>query len=165
MRAERGRRACAVGGAGPPSYTTGLRTPAASTAPPRHTAALTTLTVADALEPPPGQDGRVRRREVLCCEQRQRWLSPDPRAHDRSIADAVPSTTRGAALHDHAVREVPEGSPHGAGDRSPTTPRWSTRDRGPPTAKRSATSLPQATHLLPSALQRTARFTATGRAT
>jgi hypothetical protein len=174
--AERGRRACAAGGAGRPSYTTSLRTPAASTAPPRHAAALATLTVTDALEPPPpppGQDGRARHREALCCEQRQRWRSPDPRAHGRSIADAVPSTTQGAALHDHAVREVLEGSPHGAADRWPDyaaliSPRsWSAycqpicnepASSRQPTAKRPATKRAFPCHGLHSVTRRVQRI-------
>jgi hypothetical protein len=97
--AERGRRAYATGGAGPPSYTTGLKTPAASPSAPG-------CRRAGANAP---ASWRVRHRAARCCEPRQRWLSPDPRAYGRSIADAVRSATRGAGGRspNHARRISP----------------------------------------------------------
>jgi hypothetical protein len=110
MWAVCGRRACTAGDAGPPSYTAGLRTPAISTAPPWHTAALTTLTRCRRT----GAASRARWAGSAiatsgAAKQCQRWLSLDPRAHGRLITSAVPSATRGAALHDPAVRGLPEG--------------------------------------------------------
>ncbi len=83
-----------------------------------------------------------------------------------AIADAVPSTRRDAALHEHAVNGDPGGpAPQGPGPdgRPRRACQLAIAARLLPTDLQRACLKPP--HLLPSALQRTARFTATGRAT
>jgi hypothetical protein len=147
--------ACATGGAGLPSYTAGLRAPAASTAPTRHTAALTTLT----------------RRRRAAAASRARWACPPSRGPVLRTTPAVAlsgssrprSLDRGRRpVHDagcRASRPCGEGGPGGAaprhGDRWPdytalVSPRpWSAYCQPicnepasslPSTAKRSATN-------------------------